>query len=225
MKELKVLGRKRKSCTSQINKDILETIFTSTSTFSSTILVTFSTVVTWASVFRRNSYFYILFVFFHAWIHSLANGFFTGVNAPPPIQPGLRSIRLDLDWRTPWGCQLEERVCSWLTTPPAFLFPEWSARGRPFGERWRTVRGPLRSHLPLGRIFDDRFLCGGSGHPDVAKGFVSQLSPDAIRLKQNCTRKLIPIRAVRLPIFCTPTLNERRRTWNSSVLSIDYISN
>ena len=27
-KELKVLGRKRKSCTSQINKDILETIFT-----------------------------------------------------------------------------------------------------------------------------------------------------------------------------------------------------
>ena len=45
-KELKVLGRKRKSCTSQINKDILETIFTSTSTFSSTILVTFLRVVT-----------------------------------------------------------------------------------------------------------------------------------------------------------------------------------
>ena len=40
-KELKVLGRKRKSCTAQINKDILETIFTSTSTFSSMILVTF----------------------------------------------------------------------------------------------------------------------------------------------------------------------------------------
>ena len=40
-KELKVLGRKRKSCTAQINKDILETIFTSTSTFSSKILVTF----------------------------------------------------------------------------------------------------------------------------------------------------------------------------------------
>ena len=40
-KELKVLGRKRKSYTTQINKDILETIFTSTSTFSSTILVTF----------------------------------------------------------------------------------------------------------------------------------------------------------------------------------------
>ena len=40
-KELKVLGRKRKSRTSQINEDILETIFTSTSTFSSTILVTF----------------------------------------------------------------------------------------------------------------------------------------------------------------------------------------
>ena len=39
----KVLSKKRKSCTSQINKDILETIFTSTSTstFSSTILVTF----------------------------------------------------------------------------------------------------------------------------------------------------------------------------------------
>ena len=34
-KELKVLGRKRKSCTAQISKDILETIFTSTSTFSS----------------------------------------------------------------------------------------------------------------------------------------------------------------------------------------------
>ena len=32
-KELKVLGRKRKSCTAQINKVILETIFTSTSTF------------------------------------------------------------------------------------------------------------------------------------------------------------------------------------------------
>ena len=45
-KELKVLGRKRKSCTSQINKDILETIFTSTSTFSSTILITFSRDVT-----------------------------------------------------------------------------------------------------------------------------------------------------------------------------------
>ena len=43
-KELKVLDRKRK--TSQINKDILETIFTHTSTFSSTILVTFSRVVT-----------------------------------------------------------------------------------------------------------------------------------------------------------------------------------
>ena len=27
-KELKVLGRKRKICTAQINKDILETIFT-----------------------------------------------------------------------------------------------------------------------------------------------------------------------------------------------------
>ena len=40
-KELKVLGTKRKNCTSQINKDILETIFTSTSMFSSTILVTF----------------------------------------------------------------------------------------------------------------------------------------------------------------------------------------
>ena len=40
-KELKVLGRKRTSCTSQINKDILETIITSTNTFSSTILVTF----------------------------------------------------------------------------------------------------------------------------------------------------------------------------------------
>ena len=35
--ELKVLSRKRKSCTAQINKDILDTIFTSTSTF----LVTF----------------------------------------------------------------------------------------------------------------------------------------------------------------------------------------
>ena len=44
-KELKVLGRKRESCTSQINKDILETIFTGTSTFSSTILVTFLCVV------------------------------------------------------------------------------------------------------------------------------------------------------------------------------------
>ena len=41
-KELKVLGRKRKSCTAQINKDILETIFASTST----ILVTFLRVVT-----------------------------------------------------------------------------------------------------------------------------------------------------------------------------------
>ena len=40
-KELKVLDRKRKSCTAQINKDILETIFTSTSTLSSTIIVTF----------------------------------------------------------------------------------------------------------------------------------------------------------------------------------------
>jgi len=45
-KELKVLGRKGKSCTSQMNKDILETIFKSTSTFSSTILVTFLRVVT-----------------------------------------------------------------------------------------------------------------------------------------------------------------------------------
>ena len=43
-KELKVLGKKGKSCTAQINKDILETIFTSTSTF----LVTFLRVVTWA---------------------------------------------------------------------------------------------------------------------------------------------------------------------------------
>ena len=40
-KELKVLGRKMKSCTAQINKDMLEIIFTSTSTFSSTIIVTF----------------------------------------------------------------------------------------------------------------------------------------------------------------------------------------
>ena len=40
-KELKVLGRKKKNCTSQINKDILETIFTSTSTFSITFVVTF----------------------------------------------------------------------------------------------------------------------------------------------------------------------------------------
>ena len=40
-KELKVLGRKRKSCTAQINKDILEIIFTSTSTFNSTIISNF----------------------------------------------------------------------------------------------------------------------------------------------------------------------------------------
>ena len=32
-KELKVLGRKGNSCTAQINKDILETIFTRTITF------------------------------------------------------------------------------------------------------------------------------------------------------------------------------------------------
>ena len=39
-KELKVLGRKRKSCTAQINKDVLETIFTRTITFDSTVIVT-----------------------------------------------------------------------------------------------------------------------------------------------------------------------------------------
>ena len=47
-KELKVLGRERKSCTAQINKDILETIFTRTITFDSTVIVTTSRVDTWA---------------------------------------------------------------------------------------------------------------------------------------------------------------------------------
>ena len=46
-KELKVLGRKRNSCTTQINKDILETIFTRTITFDSTVIVTTSRVDTW----------------------------------------------------------------------------------------------------------------------------------------------------------------------------------
>ena len=47
-KELKVLGRKGKSCTAQINKDILETIFTPTITFDNTVIVTTSRVDTWA---------------------------------------------------------------------------------------------------------------------------------------------------------------------------------
>ena len=59
-KELKVWGRKRKRCTSQIYKDILETIFTSTSTFSSTILVTFLELIleprlVWIAIFYSSS--------------------------------------------------------------------------------------------------------------------------------------------------------------------------
>ena len=59
-KELKVLGRERKSCTSQINKDILETIFTSTSTFSSTILVTFLRVVLEPPFQKKTLFLYLL---------------------------------------------------------------------------------------------------------------------------------------------------------------------
>ena len=164
-KELKVLDRKRKSCTAQINKDILETIFTSTSTFSSTILVTFLNC--YLSPFQKKLLFLYLLCLLPRVNPLLCEWIFYGVNAPPPIQPGLRSIRFDLDWWTSWGCQLGERVCAWLTTPSAFFFPEcvwlWSTI-------WRTVRGLLQSYLPLGSIFDNRFLCGGSGHPEVANG-------------------------------------------------------
>ena len=48
-KKLKVLGRERKSGTAQINKDILETIFTRIITFDSTVIVTTSRVDTLAS--------------------------------------------------------------------------------------------------------------------------------------------------------------------------------
>ena len=64
-KEFKVLGRKWKNCTAQINKDILETIFTSTSTFSSTIVVTFLELLL-ESRFQKKLCFYLFFVFFHA---------------------------------------------------------------------------------------------------------------------------------------------------------------
>ena len=47
-KELKVLGRKRKSRTGQINKDVLETIFTSKSTFLVTFLRVVTSAYTWA---------------------------------------------------------------------------------------------------------------------------------------------------------------------------------
>ena len=47
-KELQVLCRERKSGTAQINKDIIETIFTRTITFDSTAIVTTSRVDTWA---------------------------------------------------------------------------------------------------------------------------------------------------------------------------------
>ena len=60
-KELKVLGRKKKSCTAQINKDILETIFRSTSTFFSH----FFENCYLSPIFRRNSCFYLFFVFSH----------------------------------------------------------------------------------------------------------------------------------------------------------------
>ena len=55
-KELKVLGRERKSCTAQINKDILETIFTPTITFDRTVIVTTSRVDTWPR-FQKKSLF------------------------------------------------------------------------------------------------------------------------------------------------------------------------
>ena len=45
-KEFKVLGRKGKVALHKINKDILETIFTRTITFDSTVIVTTSRVDT-----------------------------------------------------------------------------------------------------------------------------------------------------------------------------------
>ena len=121
-KELKVLGRKRKSCIAQINKDILETIFTRTITFSSTICHFFKLI--FEPRFQKKLLFLYLFCllprvdpFLREWIfyggkRTSANQ--AGVAVHPLIQiGGLRG-----------GCQLRERVCAWLTTPPAFFFPE-----------------------------------------------------------------------------------------------------
>ena len=64
-KELNVLGRKRKSCTSQINKDILETILTSTSTFSSHFLELIVESLL-EPRFQKKLCFYFFFDFSHA---------------------------------------------------------------------------------------------------------------------------------------------------------------